>query len=133
MIMSWASVGAGGNINVVFRMQQVRMRRRYSALLLLVGEAAADADAVLGVRPQDRQMAWPFPAGTGAKLDQLRARPDVPQERGRELAGAADRDCRAWEGLGVAATRRIQIFLHLLRPRLHRDPASVSLVAADWA
>src|SRR5215475_8058407 len=100
---------SGGNINVVFRMQQVRMRRRYSALLLLVGEAAADADAVLGVRPQDRQMAWPFPAGAGAKLDQLRARPGVPEERGRELAGAADRDRRAWEGLGVAAARRIQI------------------------
>src|SRR5215475_97867 len=81
-------------------MQQVRMRRRYSALLLLVGEAAGDADAVLGVRPQDRQMAWPFPAGAGAKLDQLRARPDVPQERGRELAGTADRDRRAWGGLG---------------------------------
>src|SRR5215813_10678581 len=81
-------------------MQQVRMRRRYSALLLLVGEAAADADVVLGVRPQDRQMAWPFPSGTSAKLDQLRARPDVPQERGRELAGAADRDRRAWKGLG---------------------------------
>src|SRR5215475_5598234 len=101
MIMSWASVGAGGNINVVFRMQQVRMRRRYSALLLLVGEAAADADAVLGVRPQDRQMAWPVPAGAGAKLDQQRARPGIPQERGRALAGAADRDRPAWKGLGV--------------------------------
>src|SRR5262249_54997020 len=91
-------------------MHQVRMRRRYCALLLLVGEAAADADVVLGVRPQDRQMAWPVSAGAGAELDQLRARPDVPQERGRELAGAADRDRRASEGLGVATARRIQVF-----------------------
>jgi integrase len=67
---------------LIREMQQVRMRRRYRALLLLVGEVAADADAVLGVRPQDRQMAWPVPARAGAKLDQRRARAGVPQERG---------------------------------------------------
>src|SRR5215813_9719262 len=79
-------------------MQQVRLRRGYGALPLLVGEAAGDAGAVLGLRSQDRQMAWRVPAGVAAKLDQGQARLGVSQKRRRKLARAVDRDRRTWKG-----------------------------------